>query len=1419
LHNSTAALFVITCGARLHLNKPQNRQFPHPTSCANPSVPQATDDSIKDGLTTTINNLKQLLLGTLLWNPLTMMEVGGHNLESGEPVMPDAKQSEDCISGIGLSPEQEDVLVIIGGEHTPLWLLRYFVVEQQAYSLHHYRQPSLLAAGTLAAEKTAVCLAFRHETLHRSVVYAMGGRQLHYLYYQLTVMAWCVERGSVIQAARNDTCLHLQHDHNPALTPACKLYLCAPADLYNTQVAALEANHSSLSQTLDAEMAAGNGSGVAATIMLASSNMHRLLAIHQLFHVAIMHNLVNQQLAHLCVRCFPRFPCMQDLLNALARVRVQNSRRGADMPDARGHSKSSKDHAVSTHLAGHQHAVAAASAAAAAAAAEHKALQKLGFVEPVGLRQGRVGDGSNKPSQSRSGIPSSSTGAAASGRDESGRSMWGGDAEQQQQQQQGMAAPRAMPAACDLADAVKSPNKDWDTQELRSAAGTPTKLEQGAVAGQGASHKRPRSPAGGGNCYSNGNRNKKAALSAAAAAALAGFGGPGGTAAAAAANNRDRQQQAGRGRASDEGDANLAAVAAAAAAGIPVDPAAAAALPLDHLQAAQQLPGGSSAASPAQLVQQLTAVLSAADGPASMLQLLATQPKLAALLLQQQPQLLAALQESMAQQQQHSAEQAAWQQQQQASFPDLLQANGGQPGGTTAAQHGSSAQDRACLDDSSHAQAGQWQNLGQQAGGGSNTAAGAQGLSSGGQTLEMLPPSVAASKVTASSPVQGLLQSVATLLQACTSVSDAATAAIESGHSEFVSSAVSAAEAALATALKSLQEQKARCNNSSSSAGHASTQPATAAGPPAPAPQSKQGLPPAGPSSNSKLQPPVGIPVPSGPQHTSQGLLPLSLSLALSGLGQQQAPEAAAYPHSHAMLLAGLGLDQRGAAAAAAAASEGLPQQQLQGSWPGTKSRKQTHPQQGSGRGAPSQEQQQQGALQQQQQTVAGALQQLSDVGHNPASVEQLLQTLQQPQQLTPEVAAALTQLVCAAASNQQASAAAAAAESPYGLAALLQQLQTQQAYAQGLKPVPSSGAMGAAQQAVNASAAGGYGPGAHRARQALSAAVYDAAAAADCFRPASAGYPAAHMAAFSQRLASQYAAAAQASATAADAAILAASQAAVAAGLAGAPAGKAVVDATGQVKEDSPSAGSSSSAVGQSTQQPGDAAAGAAGAAASAAAVAAATAGLQQQLPAVAGGSAAGDLQQQLDMLARAGAGGMGGAAGGQVQGPGAGQAEAFMSSVMQLMRGQVGADVSYGGVGSVASILQTMAAAGGHLGDLGQQQQHPQLTPPALSATLAAGPSASAAPSAAMLQAWRPSAAAAAATEIPPAAAAAMVVGQAAAAAAAAEARSQGPRATEYAEMEFDAVSALEMLAAAAVTTQQEEGPSHRMGRTRDA
>jgi hypothetical protein len=79
------------------------------------SPAQATDDSLKGGLTTTMDDLKQLLLGTLLWSPLTFMQVGTQNLQTGEEVVTDPGHSDQAITGIQLSAGQEDVLVIIGG--------------------------------------------------------------------------------------------------------------------------------------------------------------------------------------------------------------------------------------------------------------------------------------------------------------------------------------------------------------------------------------------------------------------------------------------------------------------------------------------------------------------------------------------------------------------------------------------------------------------------------------------------------------------------------------------------------------------------------------------------------------------------------------------------------------------------------------------------------------------------------------------------------------------------------------------------------------------------------------------------------------------------------------------------------------------------------------------------------------------------------------------------------------------------------------------------------------------------------------------------------------------------------------------------------------------------------------------------------
>jgi hypothetical protein len=131
---------------------------------------------MKGGLTTTIDDLKQLLLGTLLWSPLTFMQVGGvlamqtqnlkktptprtyslglpdvlssrhalletpfvatgqdvcvcyvcmqvgtHHLVNGDLLQPDPDHSIKTVAGIDLTPEQEDVLVIIGGGQTGLY--------------------------------------------------------------------------------------------------------------------------------------------------------------------------------------------------------------------------------------------------------------------------------------------------------------------------------------------------------------------------------------------------------------------------------------------------------------------------------------------------------------------------------------------------------------------------------------------------------------------------------------------------------------------------------------------------------------------------------------------------------------------------------------------------------------------------------------------------------------------------------------------------------------------------------------------------------------------------------------------------------------------------------------------------------------------------------------------------------------------------------------------------------------------------------------------------------------------------------------------------------------------------------------------------------------------------------------------------
>lgn len=76
---------------------------------------QAADDSMAGDLMSVVQELKHLLVGTLLWNPLLFMHVGVHHLVSGQPVVPDADHSAGTIAGIGLDADQEAVLSTIGG--------------------------------------------------------------------------------------------------------------------------------------------------------------------------------------------------------------------------------------------------------------------------------------------------------------------------------------------------------------------------------------------------------------------------------------------------------------------------------------------------------------------------------------------------------------------------------------------------------------------------------------------------------------------------------------------------------------------------------------------------------------------------------------------------------------------------------------------------------------------------------------------------------------------------------------------------------------------------------------------------------------------------------------------------------------------------------------------------------------------------------------------------------------------------------------------------------------------------------------------------------------------------------------------------------------------------------------------------------
>lgn len=64
---------------------------------------------------TTVTDLKQLLIGALLWNPLVFHTVSAHHLVNGEVVTPDPDHSEITISGVCLDARQSEVLLIIAG--------------------------------------------------------------------------------------------------------------------------------------------------------------------------------------------------------------------------------------------------------------------------------------------------------------------------------------------------------------------------------------------------------------------------------------------------------------------------------------------------------------------------------------------------------------------------------------------------------------------------------------------------------------------------------------------------------------------------------------------------------------------------------------------------------------------------------------------------------------------------------------------------------------------------------------------------------------------------------------------------------------------------------------------------------------------------------------------------------------------------------------------------------------------------------------------------------------------------------------------------------------------------------------------------------------------------------------------------------
>lgn len=85
------------------------------TALLHQTILQATDDSIAGGLMTTVSELKQLLIGAVLWNPMVFHTVSVHHLASGEPVVADHEHAEATMSGVCLDARQSEVLLIIAG--------------------------------------------------------------------------------------------------------------------------------------------------------------------------------------------------------------------------------------------------------------------------------------------------------------------------------------------------------------------------------------------------------------------------------------------------------------------------------------------------------------------------------------------------------------------------------------------------------------------------------------------------------------------------------------------------------------------------------------------------------------------------------------------------------------------------------------------------------------------------------------------------------------------------------------------------------------------------------------------------------------------------------------------------------------------------------------------------------------------------------------------------------------------------------------------------------------------------------------------------------------------------------------------------------------------------------------------------------